>query len=493
MKSITLRVLASLSVALFALAPMPSKANDMPRQLVVISDLHMGIGRDKNGEWDPTEDFRWGKTLQGFLEHVSNIGNDHVDLVIAGDFLELWQRPPDVACRGNGPDLGCSIPEVKQIVSRVIGAHSDEFAAIAAFARRGSNHVYVLAGNHDAAIAIPEVWALLAAAFKGGNGRVSLVKDGTWISEDGRVLIEHGHQIGSDANRFPDWPLVTGRGNDGQNYMVRPWGELFVQRLFNQEEQTYPIIDNLSPESAGLKYRMDDRGVWGSAVDIARFVAFNLFQTSLKQKGDSLGQPGAVGEPSKACTIEEGRALGYQLFIRALPDNDPLLKQIKADNEMAIKLRTELNAVAQRLPEEEIAHLCSRQTKSKPSLGAFTERTFTPRKDVLHKHLDAKLNGHTHNFEEPWQVKMENYHRRVTVVNSGAFQRLIDETGYLARADREKPWKGLREIALEELAPCYTAVFVKYKQGEPSARVRLWNMTEEGNGRERNPGSSVCR
>ena len=29
------------------------------RSIVVISDLHMGIGRDASGEWHPTEDFRW--------------------------------------------------------------------------------------------------------------------------------------------------------------------------------------------------------------------------------------------------------------------------------------------------------------------------------------------------------------------------------------------------------------------------------------------------
>ena len=38
------------------------------RSIVVISDLHMGIGRDASGEWNPTEDFRWAAEFAQFLE-----------------------------------------------------------------------------------------------------------------------------------------------------------------------------------------------------------------------------------------------------------------------------------------------------------------------------------------------------------------------------------------------------------------------------------------
>ena len=33
------------------------------RAIAVISDLHFGVGRLSNGEWDPTEDFRWPNAL----------------------------------------------------------------------------------------------------------------------------------------------------------------------------------------------------------------------------------------------------------------------------------------------------------------------------------------------------------------------------------------------------------------------------------------------
>ena len=249
---------------------------------------------------------------------------------------------------------------------------------------------------------------------------------------------------------------------------------------------------------------MADRGVWVPSIDVSRFVAFNLFQTSPKQRGDSLGLAGTKGGSTAICTIEEGRALGHRLFVEALPPDDPFRNQIEADDPEAKKAQAELDMLAKRLPEEDIAQLCER--RSMATLGAFIEKKFVPRKEVLHRHLDKRLEkysntaffiyGHTHQLEEAWEVPIEKYSRKVTVLNSGAFQRLLDEAGYLKRltkADKEKPWKGLRKIDIEKLPPCYSAVFVDYTQDKPLAEVRLWHMPEDGNGKERSPGSDWCR
>ena len=74
------------------------------------------------------------------------------------------------------------------------------------------------------------------------------------MSADGRIVAEHGHQIGSDVNRYKDWPKITEQV-EGKEFIIRPWGELFVQKIFNDEEKTYQIIDNLIPETAGAWYR----------------------------------------------------------------------------------------------------------------------------------------------------------------------------------------------------------------------------------------------
>lgn len=58
-------------------------------------------------------------------------------------------------------------------------------------------------------------------------------------SLDGQVVIEHGHQIGADVNSFSGWPRVT-KEKGGTQFLQSPWGERFVQELFNAEEKKYP-------------------------------------------------------------------------------------------------------------------------------------------------------------------------------------------------------------------------------------------------------------
>ena len=104
------------------------------------------------------------------------------------------------------------------------------------------------------------------ALHRGDSSCVERPVDGLWKSKDGRVLVEHGHLLPYDPNGYRNWPDIT-RKIDGVVYLEQPWGEHFVQRLFTQEERSYPLIDNLSPHSAGLRYRLRDRGLkrWNAA------------------------------------------------------------------------------------------------------------------------------------------------------------------------------------------------------------------------------------
>lgn len=492
---------AALGLALVS-APSPAAGQPpaAPRPVVVVSDFHMGLGRRADGQWDRKEDFRWSGALRGFLAEISQRTKNQTDLVIAGDFLELWQPPDDIKCAGDGADLGCTIAEMQEIVRRVVAAHKDDLAVLAAFAKRGANRVHVVPGNHDSALVIPEIWALVAKAMDAASGRVVLVPGGVWSSADGRVLIEHGHQIGSDVNRYKDWPTVVAR-KGGTDYVIRPWGELFVQKLFNAEEVQYPIIDNLSPETAGARYRMADRGLWRSVGDVARFVVFNVFETSARQKGASLGRQPDAASP---CTRAEAEALGHKLVLGTLETTDPFRVQVESQsNPDSQRLRDELDALVRQLPDEDLQHLCARQVDSS-TLGAAIEAKFVPRTEVIRKHLRERIKafpntavfvyGHTHQVEEAWISPVEK-ERAVTVLNSGAFQRLLDEAGYLARVQAlqlKDPADGLRLIELGRLAPCYGVVLVDYKGGAPAAETRMWHMPEGGKGRFVSPGAKDC-
>ena len=282
-----------------------------PRYRVFVSDLHFGVGRKADGAWHPTEDFRWPKALAGFLSEISRRGNDRTDLIIVGDMLEMWQPPAHIRCAGVSADLGCTIDEMAQLTALISEQHKVPLEALRDFAAKGDNRLHIIPGNHDSTLRYERVWRPIGDRLNAASGRVNLVLEGLWSSPDRVIVAEHGHQIGLDVNRYETWPRVV-KNVDKVDYVIRPWGELFVQKLFNEQEETYPIIDNLSPESAGARYRAADRGLWGSASDIARLVMFNLMETSPKQKSASLGS-GAVQR--REWDLKVARKLGADLFI----------------------------------------------------------------------------------------------------------------------------------------------------------------------------------
>jgi UDP-2,3-diacylglucosamine pyrophosphatase LpxH len=488
-------------------------ASAQPRKIVLISDLHFGLGKGPDGNWSPKEDFRWSGALKGFLDEMGRSGGDRVDLVIAGDFLELWQ-PPNNTCDSSGDDdLGCTVADVVSIAETVIAAHRDDLALLADFAKRGENRLYVIPGNHDAALLLPEVWKLLAAPLDVQDGRVALMTRGFWKSPDGQVLAEHGHQVGNDANRYDHWPVIT-RKRNGTTYLVRPWGERFVQKVFNSQEEVYEIIDNISPETVGVKYRIADRGYVRTAADLARFIAFNLFETSLAQKDASLGN--SIPDPNDPdrWDIEKARKeIGYHLFLEALAEGDPLRAEIEGHDDASQELQKELAALAldeTRLTNEEVRKLCDhlqfREAKQRckiPPAGAFLESKLVRRSDVVRAHVEGHLRndarmsifvyGHTHDLEVGWPLQLADG-PTVTVHNTGAFQRTVDEAGFLALVAKKKlaPGEALRTIKLGDLPPCYSAVLVTYSSGAPEAKTWRWHQPEGGAGALVEPGDNRC-
>lgn len=482
------------------------------RLVVAISDLHFGQGRDSRGRWFAQEDFRWSGAFQGFLDRISICSGEMVDLVITGDLLELWQPPTRLKCKSKYKELGCTPKELSAITRSVVRAHSGDFAALGRFADRGANHVHIIPGNHDAALMLAEPWSIVESAIGSQKGRATKVGTGIWIGgSEGTVVIEHGHQIGSDVNSYDKWPEITRRFKR-QDYVLRPWGEGFVQQLFNEQEESYPVIDNLSPEATGARYRMADRGVWKSVADIARFIAFNLFETSLTQIGQALGKPGESVE----WNVPIGRAMGHKLFAEALSVDDPFRQTMTGNTVDAKKLRMELGALAldsKRLPDEEVKLLCGQLAIrtgngivcQERTTGALTQSLVRPKEAVMVAHLRERLKkpelaqmrvfiyGHTHQLEKAWPVGVTDL-REVTVLNTGAFQRTVDEPTFLGIAT-EKGWtptEALQKMSVDDLPACYSAVVVALGAAIPEARTLQWYMKEGEVGRFLDVGETPC-
>jgi hypothetical protein len=290
--------------------------------------------------------------------------------------------------------------------------------------------------------------------------------------------------------------------------MIRPWGEYFVQSLYNLVEDHYPAIDNLVPGSAGVRYRIQNEGVVMTATDIGRFAQFVLVETSTSQKVSFL----APAEPKPAedtlWNVEAGRALGAALIVEGLDKDDPI--RVKA-----LERKQELDRLVQdreAMPDELVRVLCDQLALQhaadnhvpqciKPHLGyALYKSGIISLERILRKHLKETLEkhpamtlfvyGHTHTMQEPWNLKVRRG-TTIKVVNTGTFQRLIDE-GQFLQAAKGKPTELLSSLSLDELAPCYSAVLVTYENGYPHADLKNWREFPDGKGNFVPPCDPAC-
>ena len=76
-------------IALVAMIAVVDSQTSLSRFVVIASDLHLGAGKGANGEWLPTEDFRWQDDLASFLRAIDEAGKGATDLVLNGDTFEL--------------------------------------------------------------------------------------------------------------------------------------------------------------------------------------------------------------------------------------------------------------------------------------------------------------------------------------------------------------------------------------------------------------------
>lgn len=523
MKRVLLFLVFSAAILIGLEAKLAYAESDEPRYAAFISDLHMGLGK-VDGQWHPYEDFRWPNALSTFLHELSLRGNDQVDLVIVGDFLELWQVPDDIACKGDGADLGCSIYEVEQIARRVIAAHSGitrnsgmkAIDALRAFSEKGDNKLHIVPGNHDAALMIPSVWTLLFEALGADEERIKLVGEeqgGVWVSSDGRLVVEHGHQIGADLNKYDEWPLVYDKKT---SLMIRVGGELNVQKIFNDVERSYPIVDNLSPNSKGAWYRMQDRGLWGAIADIAKLMTFLVFETSIDHKIDYLGSEPDENEFGEIeWDLEFARnELGYRVLALALPDDDPVREMLINDGslEQVGALRIELDNQIRSMGRDDLAHLCDllalrgEITCKDATLGALKQFLFSSSTRVKRNHLKTRLEkyqkmttfvyGHTHKLREGHFIDVDG-NSIVEVFNTGAFQRIISNESYRKRLAQEYPGvtpaEGLSKFDLEiDINPCYTVVLAPYEDDRYKPKTWRWYGPEDGKGELIEVGDKLC-
>lgn len=229
----------------------------MDRVVYVVSDLHLGPGKLPGGQvLHPLEDFTADDDFVRFLDNIGTCGKP-VELVIAGDFLEVPQTLPEIGLASPSNYLGSTEEESLQRVKVILGqspkissGHPEVFAAMRRFMMEG-NSITIIVGNHDIDLLWGEVWAAIFDAIypPGAAGDLQIYEYSYTVGNgpSGRIYIEHGHEH-DKANRFGDrMTMPFALDDQGIRRLKRCWGTLFVEKVYNTLEQERWFIDNVKP------------------------------------------------------------------------------------------------------------------------------------------------------------------------------------------------------------------------------------------------------
>ena len=503
--------------------------NGSPRLVAVIADLHMGLGRDEAGEWRVEEDFRWGEEFGLFLDALDAEGGGATDLVLNGDTFEL-DRFAGERCAADDPALGCTAPEALARLERVLAAHADTVDALAAFAASGSNRVFLVPGEHDAALLFPAVARRAERALGAPGARAVVATDGAWRSGDGRIYVEHGHQIGWRVDRFEAWPVPFVE-RDGQRHLTRPVQAAAVDAFFDEHEARYPVIDNFADEGAGLTHGLSAAGIddlGDAAPALLRYVLFRMPWQQFRLDLDA----GDVQPP--AWDLDAARARGDALLVDSLPDDHRFKPLAQRAQEAGL-----LTALTNDLDDDELVALCDYRAAARRARRRF-ERVLTqfdpqgppvrecPRlpdsrgglfdyfwrtRDLVYGgRLEAAQDGapaaagpiavfvHNHTHLIDWRqrvLELTRLGRTVivdgfspvrnalspVVVNGGPWQRTITpvQFGRLQAEHGLSDAELLEALQPEHLAPCYGFVQIDPYDDTPALpAIRYWRQAESG-------------
>ncbi len=250
-------------------------AGDLPRTVLLVSDLHLGAGRDPvTGRFVRRENFLADGAFARFLEHHRSTEDESTLLVFNGDtfdFLRIVDRPRDPAGfrewsrflarlgRSHTPEeLAASIVRKEEKFGlrtddyksawkllRIARGHPVFFGALAEWIDAGGGALFVK-GNHDVELhwalvreAIREVLVDRGASREAAASRVLFVEDAARI---GNLYMEHGH-------RFERVTTVVGPptlpGDPTQ--LNLPLGSFVNRYLINRLEGLEPFLDNIKP------------------------------------------------------------------------------------------------------------------------------------------------------------------------------------------------------------------------------------------------------
>jgi UDP-2,3-diacylglucosamine pyrophosphatase LpxH len=395
-------------------------------ELFVVSDLHLG--------GDPgfqifRESERLGRFIAGLAEHARG---RRVGLVLAGDvFDSLPFLSPGTYVYLDAAGL----------VRRLADLFPAVFEGLRAFVGKPRRELWVLTGNHDVELALPEAQDALLGALAGSDaarGRVRFRVGGTGLRcrVGGRtVLVTHGNeadewnQVDYESLRHTAHARALDLPDAAELFRANPGTRLVVDAM-NRIKREHPFVDLLKPETeACLKLLMalyPGALVRRAGAAVAPFVAKHRNPPFVL--GDDSSVPAAVERDLLAEALaraDRPRPSGAGEVERRVERHqaeglDPL--DLVADDDATLGLP---GYVADRLLGKSRAGALRAALIG--WLGDEHHWRFDDRDDVCRRVLgqlgpgvDAVVTGHTHlarHFDER--------ERRLVYVNTGTWARLI--------------------------------------------------------------------
>ncbi|MHC4391243.1 MAG: metallophosphoesterase family protein [Planctomycetota bacterium] len=211
----------------------------MRKQVIVISDLHMGTGHGPGHE-NPYESFAEDERFTELLDHHMS-GKGPMELVLGGDFYDFLQVPIDGRF-----SLRVTAEQAVRKVNACMDGHPQVHAALQRFLEADDRTIVVLPGNHDWDWVFDEVQAAFRARIGNGpdDARIRVITHEPWYSFDG-VEVHHGQQFELMHRHNFKEPVV--RHRKGPPTLNLPWGSHFIVKVLTRLKRDRPYLDKLRP------------------------------------------------------------------------------------------------------------------------------------------------------------------------------------------------------------------------------------------------------
>jgi UDP-2,3-diacylglucosamine pyrophosphatase LpxH len=207
---------------------------------LVISDLHLGVGKTlKGGGTNPLEEFYYDERFSEFLNYYTSgeYTDAHVELILNGDILNFLQ----IDYRGHFLSVFTEDICVEKL-RRIVEGHPIFFEALRAFVKDPKHTVTYVVGNHDQSMLWPGTRDVLNEAI----GAPVRFKNIVYFFDG--VHIEHGH-MHEAANRIDPKKFFL-KKDVAEPILNLPLGSHFFVDFVLRVKQRNPYIDKVRPFKA---------------------------------------------------------------------------------------------------------------------------------------------------------------------------------------------------------------------------------------------------